>query len=189
MTLNKNEDDILKQQTVDVLALQRLNVLNEEGEKVPFRNFLQEKKIIVIFIRHFGCIACRAHVDQIWNKKDELLKSNSRIIFIGNGKPHIIGHFKEIIGAQDAEIYTDPDLNTFDACGMHRGILNLANFKTVSAMRALKNKGYSQGSFKDSGSHRQMGGIVIFKSPGKVIYHFASEYLGDFDNIDEWNNS
>ena len=30
-------------------------------------------------------------------------------------------------------------------------------------MKELKDKGYSQGSFKDSGVGRQMGGVVVLK--------------------------
>lgn len=181
----KEQADLLNQQKVNVLTLKRLKVLDESGQEVRFGTFLQAPSITIVFVRHFGCIACRAHVDQIWNIQKK--QKNNRIIFIGSGSPYVIASFKEVMGVEDAEIYTDPSLETFDACGMVRGVFNLVNFKTISAMRTLKNKGYQQGPFKDSGTHRQMGGVVIFRRPGLVSYHYASEYLGDFDNSNDWD--
>ena len=177
---------LIMQQKVNVLALKRLHVFNENGDKVSFSTFLENKMITIIFVRHFGCIACRAHVDQIWNLKKLRSKSSNKIIFIGSGQPHIIKEFKETMSVQTAEIYTDPSLDTFEACGMSSGVTKLVNFKSLSAMRKLNKEGYTQGDFKDSGSHKQMGGVVIFKKPGQLIYHYASEHLGDFDDTDEW---
>ncbi|WP_372656321.1 AhpC/TSA family protein [Halobacteriovorax sp.] len=182
----KKTRDLILQQKVNILTLKRLTVFNEAGEEVKFNTFLENKTITIIFVRHFGCISCRSHVDQIWNLQKLQKNPNNKIIFIGSGKPYVIQSFKEVMGVQDAEIYTDPSLATFDACGMNRGVINLVNTKSLSAMLALKKKGYEQGSFKDSGVHRQMGGVVIFKKPGQLAYHFASEHLGDVDDSKEW---
>lgn len=177
---------LVMQQKVNLLTLKRLNVFNENGEEVNFSTFLENKTLTIIFVRHFGCIACRAHVDQIWNLKKLRSNSKNKIIFIGSGAPHIIKEFKDTMNVHKAEIYTDPSLETFEACGMSFGITKLVNFKSLSAMRKLNKEGYTQGSFKDSGSHKQMGGVVIFKKPGQLIYHYSSEHLGDFDDSSKW---
>lgn len=175
------------QQKIDYLALKRLKVLNENGEQINFTSLWEDRKVIIIFVRHFSCIACRAHVDQIWNKRQDIDKKKTKIIFIGNGEAYVIKSFKEILGVADAEIYTDPTLETFDACGLKRGLRYLINIKSAKQALRLKKQGYSQGAMESSsGTHRQMGGIVIFKHPGTVLYHYTSEYLGDFDDPNDW---
>jgi peroxiredoxin len=182
-----NKENLTRQQKVDILSLNRLRVLDENKNEILFKSFLDQESITIVFVRHFGCIACRAHIDQIWNVFRKTKNYKARIVFIGSGSPYVIKAFKEDMGVQEAEIYTDPSLETVDACGMKRGVLNLVNFKTVSSMRALRSKGYRQGSFKDSGTHRQMGGVVVFKKPGLVTYHYISEYLGDIDDPEDWS--
>lgn len=171
---------------VNFLALSRLKVLDENGREIIMSNFWKNKAVVIVFVRHFGCIACRAHVDQIWNKRGDI-KKNSNIVFIGNGKPEVIEHFKEDVNARDALIFTDPTLEVFDACGLKRGIFNLVNPKSLKGAIGLSKEGYSQGAWDTrTGTHTQMGGVVAIKPPGNVVYHFVSEYLGDFDKPEDW---
>ena len=171
---------------VDILALNRLKVFDEENREVLFSSFWKNRPATIIFVRHFGCIACRAHVDQIWNKKKDILKT-SNLLFIGNGKPEIIKIFKEDIKASTAPIFTDPTLQAFDACGLKRSPLNLIDPRGAKRMYDLVNEGYNQGTAdKRTGFHTQMGGVVVFRPPGIVAYHFISDYLGDFDKPEDW---
>ena len=171
---------------VDFLALSRLKVLDENNNEIVMSYFWKSKPIVMIFVRHFGCIACRAHVDQIWNKRTEL-KKKYNIIFIGNGKPEVIKMFKEDVNAEDALIFTDPTLQVFDACGLKRSPLNLIDPRAVRKIVGLSMAGYKQGPLDGrSGAHTQMGGVVAFKTSGSVAYHFISDYLGDFDKPEDW---
>lgn len=186
---NKNiyrDEDLIRQQHINILALKRLKVLDHDNNEVFFSKFWEQTTIIV-FVRHFGCIACRARVDQISKFYSDMKNKEMRVIFIGNGQPHMIKTFKEDLGLPKAQIYTDPTLKVFDACGMNRSFMNLVNVRSITAMRKLAKEGYAQGSFsRDTGTHRQMGGVVALEKPGKVLYHFTSEFLGDFDNPTNW---
>jgi len=182
--MKKNKDENL-QQKVDFLALKRLFIRNENNEKVYFSSLWEQSQVIIIFIRHFGCPSCKAHVSDIWAQKDKL--KDKRIVFIGNGQPNMIKSFKEEIRAPDAEIYTDPSLETFEACGLKKGLRYLVNFKSMKSMMALKKKGYHMSEWEDgNGDKTQMGGILAFKDPGLLTYHYVSEYLADFDETEQW---
>ncbi|WP_372656126.1 AhpC/TSA family protein [Halobacteriovorax sp.] len=181
------KDDLMRQQRVNVLALNRLKVLSETGEEVLFSTFWKDKTVIIIFLRHFNCISCRAHADQIWNLHKELNKISTKIIFVGNGSPQVIKLFKKDLNIEDADVYTDPKLEVFKACGMDRSFTNYVSFKSLAELRKLRKQGYTSGSYPEgAGDSLQNGGVVGFRDPGKVIYHFTSRYLGDFDNPDEW---
>ena len=169
------------------MALQRLSVLDEESNEVAFVELWKKTNVIIIFIRHFGCIACRAHVDQIWNKRKELRSKKNKVIFIGSGTPASLKMFKDYLGVKKATIYTDPTLQTFVACGMLNGLKYLVGSKSLKKMFELSKQGYkNQITDLESGSHKQMGGVVAFKDPGQVLYHFAAKYLGDTDNPNDW---
>jgi hypothetical protein len=126
-------------------------------------------------------------LDLIWNKRKDLKAKHNKIIFIGSGTTASLKMFKAYLNVQDALIYTDPTLQTFEACGLLNGFKYLMNPRSLRKIFELKKQGHeNQVTDIGSGSHKQMGGVVAFKDPGVVLYHFASEYLGDEDNPDNW---
>ena len=172
------------QQKVNILELNRLKVLDENEESVYISSFWKTNPAILIFIRHFGCIACRGHVDQVWSRKDEIQKNGSKIVFIGNGDSYMISEFKKEMNVLNAPIFTDPTLKTFDAIGLFRGVGAILNPRSIKEMIKLYNKGYSQGKIqKGNGFHTQLGGIIIMKPPGIVTYHYVSQYIGDYGGV------
>lgn len=182
--------DLKQQQKVDILSLARLSILDGSGKPVLISSFWKSGPVVFIFLRHFSCIACRTYVELIWKKKAELIKNKTKVIFIGNGAPHFINIFKEDLGVPEADIYTDPTLETFEACGMIKGIFELMDPRGVKKMVEFALSGQKQGPWtKDSGTHTQMGGIVALKPPGKVVYHYIENFLGDFDTSEDWKNS
>jgi peroxiredoxin len=171
---------------VDILALKRILIMNEYGDKIVASSLWKSQPVVLVFLRHFGCIACRAQVAQIMKNKASLEKNGAKIIFVGNGSPNMIESFKEELKIKDLLVFTDPSLEIFDACGFNRGLKYLVNAKTVLQGIKLYNEGFSQGvQTKENGSHLQMGGIIALKPPGIVTYHFASEYLGHFGDVEE----
>jgi hypothetical protein len=177
----------LDQHKVDVLALARLKILDVNGKEVVVSSLWKDAPAVLIFLRHFSCIACRAYVDLIWKKREEFQRSKTRIIFVGNGAPHLIGVFKADLKIADADIYTDPTLKTFEACGLVKGIFHLLDPRGVMKVVEFHLQGYRQAPLnKDSGSHTQMGGVVAFKPNGRVVYHYIENFLGDNDLSEGW---
>lgn len=188
------EDDLMgtaqkkDEANINIEMIAGLRVLNEDGEKVTLSPLWKDHSLVLIFIRQFSCIACRAHVDQIWKKRAEFEKSKTKIIFVGTGAPYMIKMFKEDLGINEAIIYTDPTLKFFDACGFKRNALRLMDPRGVAKIKGFIDVGHKQGKYSnDSGSYTQLGGILAFKPPGKIVYHFVSDYVGDFDDPSEWH--
>ena len=126
----------------------------------------------------------------IWKKKEELKRKNTRVVFIGNGAPQFLRYFKEEMNVADADIYTDPTLQTFKACGLIKGIFQLLDPRGAVKMVEFALNGQKQGPWdSESGTHTQMGGIVALKPPGIVLYHYIEDYLGDFDTTEGWKTA
>lgn len=164
-----------------LLTFANSEILDESGAKVKVASLWQNQTIIFIFLRHFGCVSCRAHAVQVWADRKKYEQGGGKIVFVGNGAPHFIGTFKEDLGIQDATIYTDPSLESFRAMGFKRGFLVALGPRSIAAGLGMFKRGYKQGAYSNStGDLWQMGGLLVVKPSGVVTYHYISTALGDY---------
>jgi peroxiredoxin len=166
---------------VNVVKLANLNVLTPEGNTFVLGRVWKHQTAILVFLRHFACMACRAHAQQVWDKREEYEKSGGKIIFIGNGAPSYIDKFKKDLNLGDALVLTDPTLEVFNSAGFRRGFFYLVRLKTIITGAKLAIAGYQQKKYtKEAGIHSQLGGVMVINQRGEAIYHYISEYFGDF---------
>ena len=156
-------------------------VFDEAKKPIPISRFWEDSPAILVFLRHFGCIACRAHAQDTWSQRERLEQTGSKIIFIGNGDPGAIDGFRKAYDLGDAAIYTDPTLKLFQLAGFRRGVGALVNGRSAVNMAKLALKGHKNGNPLDSenGSNFQLGGIVVVQPGAIVNYHYISESVGD----------
>lgn len=167
--------------SVNLYELSKVAVFDEKGESVLLSSLWQKQPAILIFLRHFACIGCRSHAQEVWAQRDQYQKNGAKIYFIGNGNPYFIQRFKEDLGLENAPVYTDPSLKSFAAAGFKRGFLAALGPKSVVNGVSLLLSGARQtGYSKDSGDLWQLGGILVVRPNGTVAYQFISEALGDF---------
>jgi peroxiredoxin len=156
-------------------------VYDSTGAHVPISKFWSERTAILVFLRHFGCIACRSHAQDVWANREKLEKSGARIIFIGNGDSSYISKFREDFNLGDAPIYTDPSLRAFELGGFKRGVGYLLNSTSVKNGFELMSEGHRNGNPLNTktGSHFQLGGVIVVHPGTRVTYHYVSDALGD----------
>ena len=173
--------------TVDVVTLANALVLDPQGRQLKVGHLWNKNAAVLVFLRHFACIACRAHAVEVWSDRERYEKTGAKIVFIGNGAPEFIEAFKNDLGLQKALILTDPTLVTFRAAGLRNGILAIVQPKSIVNMAKLTAKGHVQKSLTAEGTHWQLGGVVALNRDGKVIYHFVSESVGDLPQEEDVN--
>lgn len=175
---------------VSILTLANSIVLSETGEQVKFANLWKNQTTLFIFLRHFACIACRAHAVQIWQDREKYEKNGTKIVFIGNGNYQYIQYFKEDLKIVGATIYTDPTLESFQAIGFKRGFLAALGPRSLANGLKLFTQGHKQIiTTKNTGDHWQLGGVIVVKSNGVVAYHYISQALGDFPPENDVNKN
>ena len=166
---------------VDMLTLASCVVKNEYEQDVKIASLWQKAPAILIFLRHFACIACRAHAKQVWQNRAAYEKDGAKIHFIGNGQARYIAAFKEDLGLAEASVFTDPQLSCFRAAGFRRGFLAALGPRAVANGLKLLKDGHKQTAYgSGSGDLWQLGGILVIRPEGRVAYHYISEVLGDF---------
>lgn len=166
---------------MDLSKFSNAYVMNENGKEIKISTLWENQNVLFIFLRHFGCIACRGHAQQIWKDRKKYEANGSKIIFIGNGTPEYIKYFKEDLEIQDAPIYTDPTLRAFTAAGFRRDFRGLVNMTTLTNAVKLFSEGHRQTSIaKAAGDRWQLGGVVVMRKDNQLAYHYISQALGDF---------
>jgi peroxiredoxin len=166
---------------LDLKALAQCAVLDENGQKVPFSFFWRDHTALLIFLRHFACIACRAHAQEVWADRAKYEANGARIKFIGNGSSDFIKKFKEDLGILEAPVYTDPTLESFKIAGFKRGFLISIGPQAIKNFLVLKNQGHQSAKYeKAAGDLWQLGGVLVVRPDNRVSYQYISHILGDF---------
>lgn len=165
---------------INIEELSNIQVFASPDQQLTLGHLWKNQTAILVFLRHFACIACRAHASQVWGEREKYQKSGAKVVFIGNGQPNWIEKFREDLGIDKGVVLTDPSLRSFEAAGFKKGFFTLLQPQSAVNAAKLLMAGHSQkAANKDSGSHFQMGGILAINTQNKPIYHYVSEALGD----------
>lgn len=172
--------------SVEIVKLANSQVQDANGNSLRVGQLWVKQTAILIFLRHFACIACRAHAVQVWEAREKYERTGAKLIFIGNGSPAYVEYFRNDLKLDPAVVLTDPSLASFHAAGFKRGFFRVVQPQSVINAAKLALKGHKQASYtKEAGTHWQLGGVVAVSPQGKVLYHFISHSLGDFPPEDD----
>ncbi len=151
---------------------------DENDNVIVARELWKDHTAVLVFLRHFACAACRFHAEEVWADRAKYESKGAKISFIGVGDTHFIKKFKEQVGITDAPIYTDPSLKIFDAAGFKRGFwIDPGNMHTRPEFISLA----IQHTMKKTGSGNvwQLGGILVIKPSGNIVYQYTSQTMDD----------
>jgi peroxiredoxin len=166
---------------IDMKALGACAVFTDESNVIQMRMLWQNQPAIFIFLRHFACIACRAHAAQIWSERERYEANGGKIIFVGNGQPHFMEKFREDLKLEGALLVTDPKRDTFQRVGFREGFFYVVRPASVVNAVKLATEGHRQVAYdKGAGTHWQLGGVLVVSKQGMPLYRYISESLGDF---------
>jgi peroxiredoxin len=166
---------------VDISSLGSCLVQNELGESVRLGEAWKTHPAILIFLRHFACIACRAHAGNVWKDRAKLEQNGAKIYFVGVGSATYIRKFKEDLGISEATMFSDPSLLSFRLAGFKRGFLASHSPRSVANQVKLAREGHSFGKLeKGTGDLWQLGGTLVVAPDDRVTYQYISQAQGDF---------
>lgn len=110
--------------------------------------------------------------------EDRFRAKGARVVFIGNGAPHMAKSFQEDY-AVGAEVYTDPERAAYRAAAfLAKGPL----LKALKRVPQVMAKGFFQGATQ--GDAMQLGGVYVIGRSGDVLYRYASEAAGDHPPVE-----
>ncbi|XP_020213452.1 thioredoxin-like protein AAED1, chloroplastic [Cajanus cajan] len=183
------ESPVLSEDTTGLLDSVKVFDLNGNG--IPISDLWKDRKAVVAFARHFGCVLCRKRADYLASKKDILDASGVALVLIGPGSIDQAKAFAEQ-SQFEGEIYADPTHSSFEALNFVSGVLTTFTPNAGLKIIQLYMEGYRQDwklSFEKDTVTRggwKQGGIIV-AGPGKnnISYLHKDKEAGDDPEIED----
>lgn len=98
-----------------------VQVFDLNGNAVSISNLWKDRKAVVAFARHFGCVLCRRRADYLVAQKEKMDAAGVSLILIGPGSVDQANSFAEQTKFR-GEIYADPRYSAYDAMRFVSGL-------------------------------------------------------------------
>ncbi|PKU63004.1 thioredoxin-like protein AAED1, chloroplastic isoform X1 [Dendrobium catenatum] len=172
-------------------SLEKVEVYDLMGKAIPIFDLWRDRKAVVAFARHFGCVLCRKRADILASKKDLMDAAGAALVLIAPGTvDQAIAFFEQT--QFKGEVYADPTHSSFDALNFAYGVST--TFTPKAGMKIIESylEGYRQDwglSFKENTRSKggwQQGGILV-AGPGtsNISYFHKDKEAGDDPNVED----
>ncbi|MBK8624997.1 MAG: redoxin domain-containing protein [Saprospiraceae bacterium] len=145
-----------------------------------------QSPVLLVFLRHFGCVFCKDSMHEIAKKKEKLVKEGIKIVLVHmSDYKTATGYFKKF-NIQDLEQVSDIDCKYYGAFGLVKGSFSqLFGLKTwIRGFEIATTKQMLPGLVR-IGDGLQMPGIFLIKD-GIVIESFIHNSVADKPNYDSF---
>ncbi len=144
-----------------------------------------ERPILLVFLRHFGCVFCREAMIDIGKNKDEWAKQNINVVLVHMSDYSTAEVYFEKFNISGIENISDPECKLYATFGLGKG--------SVSQLFGLKNfirgfettiKGIPIG-IRQIGDGFQMPGVFLIRN-GRVMdsyIHASASDRPDYEKI------
>lgn len=139
----------------------------------------ENQPVLLVFLRHFGCIFCRQALKDIGEKLDHFKKHNTEIIFVHMSDMDTANEYFEQFGLGGVKSISDPETKIYGSFGLVRGsFTQLYGLSVwVKGIKASTTEGLGF-STKQIGDSFQMPGIFVIHK-GEFIYSYYHNKISD----------
>ena len=140
----------------------------DSGETKDLKDFYNGKPLILVFLRHFGCIFCREQIAELRQFKAE------NIVLVGMGRIQETADFKRKMEIPQTMI-SDPNKLLYEAFALRRGSFGqVVNPTLIRKSIKLLQGGQKLGLIK--ADPWTLAGVFRIEPDGEVSYsHYASD--------------
>lgn len=161
-----------------------ITVSDISGQPVEMATFWEKGPTLVSFLRHFGCIHCRARLSELELHRGELQAAGLQLVSLALGETK---HAERYCGklAPHVECLADDKNDGYYAWGLRQGTTGemfTHGLDILKASAKAASSGHMQGA--PTGDQRMLPGTFIIDQQGVVRYAYYSEYAGDDPAID-----
>jgi prostamide/prostaglandin F2alpha synthase len=161
---------------MDTRALADTAVLDASGKRIRLGDLWRTRPVVVVWLRHFGCIYCREHAVEVTRELPAITAAGADLVFIGNGSPRAAAWFRDKF-VPGTTVLTDPERDSYRVIGARSGVVNTMGPRTWgAAVRALR-KGARQSSVR--GHPFQQGAVLVVAPGDELVYSHISARAGD----------
>jgi peroxiredoxin len=152
------------------------SIITQRGENVL--ELSKKQKLVMVFLRHFGCIFCREALNEIAELESKMQELNTKIIMVHMSSEPIAKKYFERFHIGHLDRVSDPDCTFYRGFGILKGTFNqLFGFRSwIRGIDAGIIKGHGWGV--QLGDGFQMPGVFTIHK-GKIISEFRHKYASD----------
>ena len=156
-------------------ALADATVRDAAGAPYRLGDAWAARDALVIFVRHFACAGCAAHVAELRPYLDDLAALDVDAIVVGSGTPDQLAGFLE--REQLARGFTAPDLAAFRAADLVRSRWSTYGPRAIAGVVGALLRGFRNGL--PAGDPIQQGGTLYVARGGELCFYDRGEHTGD----------
>src|SRR5688500_4211712 len=93
-------------------VLAPLRLADDDGVPVRLGDLWKHGPVVLVFVRHFGCVFSRQQVNDLKKYVPELRNRGAELVVVGNGTPPFARDFREEL-ALEGTILVDPSLEAY----------------------------------------------------------------------------
>jgi len=138
----------------------------------------KERPVLLVFLRHFGCIYCREALDDLAELRAEIEQRDVKLVFVHLSELDLAATYLEKYGLKDIEQISDPTCELYAKFGLVKGRMGqLFGLKVWARGFGQMAKG-NMYSLKQVGDGFQMPGLFIL-ADGAVKDMFLYNSIAD----------
>ncbi len=154
------------------------DMLTNEGASVY--NLTFKGPVMLVFLRHFGCIFCKESLHDIALRRETIEKSGIKIVFVHMADDSTAIEYFQGFKLDGATYVCDPTQQFYRAFGLQRGsFTQLYGLQTwIRGYKVKQELGYELEMAKRLGDSTQMPGVFVLQNGlvrDKFIHRIASE--------------
>ena len=167
-----NNEESLPKKFSDLVDLARTN----EGKTLS--ELSQDKKVLLVFVRHLGCTFCRETVDEISKLESVIKNKNFNLDFVHMSDPAYGDEFFSKYFSYPVSHISDPQRLLYQSLGLRRGTLGqlFGPSTFIRGFWAGVIKGHGLGL--PEGDPMQLGGCFVL-SKGRIVYERKTTNASD----------
>ena len=70
---------------MDLARLENVELTGADGALHRLGDYWADRPVVLVFLRHFGCLLCREHANQLSERYAEITRVGSEVVAIGTG--------------------------------------------------------------------------------------------------------
>ena len=155
-----------------------LKDIKVDGELSLF-DLSQEKTVLLVFLRHFGCIFCRQALKEIEEQKEFFKENNTEVVFAHMADMDAANEYFNEFGLSGVKSISDPETKIYALFGLVKGSFSQLYGLSVWA-KGIKASVEDKVSFstKQIGDSFQMPGIFVIHK-GEFQYSYYHRKISD----------
>jgi len=168
---------------MDLEGLSDLELSDSTGSPRRLGDYWAEQPVILVFLRHFGCLLCREHAVELRNRYDDVKARGGEVVAVGTGDHRYAARFVSE-EAVPFPVLVDDDAVAGRAASVRRttpwGLFNPRSFPGARRAHRAGHRVHKSGR-----RVTQLGATFVVGPGERVCYAYVDAHTADHAPLEE----